>query len=349
MPSSSQIRAISYYVPQRTLDNEELIAKFSGWTAEKMERKLGIVSRPIAAPGETATDMAVSASRNLLDSGIIDPASIDFLVFCTQSPDYFLPTGACLLQDRLGLPKRCGAFDINLGCSGYVYGLAIVKGLIDSGLARRVLFVTSETYSKYINEMDRASRPLFGDAATATLIEGIPTASDTEVSIGPFRFGTDGSGADLLIVPAGAHRTPPTNETKKVLPDMRGNFRSQEQLMMNGPGIFSFAVEEVPPLVEALEEECRQKNLPIDTYIFHQANRYMLSRLQDLCHLEGARYFSNILTRGNSVSSSIPLAIHDAVTEGFIHPGESALLVGFGVGLSWAGCRVRLPEDFKAL
>ncbi|MBR2586523.1 MAG: ketoacyl-ACP synthase III, partial [Thermoguttaceae bacterium] len=302
-----------------------------------------------AAPGETATDMAVSASRNLLDSGIIDPASIDFLVFCTQSPDYFLPTGACLLQDRLGLPKRCGAFDINLGCSGYVYGLAIVKGLIDSGLARRVLFVTSETYSKYINEMDRASRPLFGDAATATLIEGIPTASDTEVSIGPFRFGTDGSGADLLIVPAGAHRTPPTNETKKVLPDMRGNFRSQEQLMMNGPGIFSFAVEEVPPLVEALEEECRQKNLPIDTYIFHQANRYMLSRLQDLCHLEGARYFSNMLTRGNSVSSSIPLAIHDAVTEGFIHPGESALLVGFGVGLSWAGCRVRLPEDFKAL
>ena len=349
MPSSSQIRAISYYVPQRTLDNEELIAKFTGWTAEKMERKLGIVSRPIAAPGETATDMAVSASRRLLDSGIVDPASIDFLVFCTQSPDYFLPTGACLLQDRLGLSKRCGAFDINLGCSGYVYGLAIIKGLVDSGLARRVLFVTSETYSKYINEMDRASRPLFGDAATATLIEAVPTASDTDSSIGPFRFGTDGSGADLLIVPAGAHRIPPTDETKKVLPDMRGNFRSQEQLMMSGPGIFNFAVEEVPPLVETLEEECRQKNLPIDTYIFHQANRYMLSRLQDLCHLEGARYFSNMLTRGNSVSSSIPLAIHDAVTEGFIHQGESALLVGFGVGLSWAGCRIRLPEDFKAL
>ena len=130
---------------------------------------------------------------------------------------------------------------------------------------------------------------------------------------------------------------------------MRGNFRSQEQLMMSGPGIFNFAVEEVPPLVASLQEECQQKNLSIDTYIFHQANRYMLSRLQDICHLEGTRYFSNMLTRGNSVSSSIPLAIHDAVTEGFIHPGESAMLVGFGVGLSWAGCRIRLPEDFKIL
>ena len=343
---NAQIRAISCYTPSRSLGNDELIARFSGWTADKMERKLGIVSRPIAAAGETATDMAVEAGKRLLESGVIPVENIDFLVFCTQSPDYFLPTSACLIQHRLGLSKKCGATDINLGCSGYIYGLALVKGLIEAGLARNVLFLTSETYSKYINENDRASRPLFGDAATATLV----SSSDADrPQLGPFEFGTDGGGAEMLIVPAGAQRMPADETTKRVEPDMRGNFRSKEQLLMSGPGIFNFAVDEVPPLVESLQNRCQADSLEIDTYIFHQANRYMLDRLQELCRLENERYFCNMLYRGNTVSSSIPLAILDAFEDGFIKPSESSLLVGFGVGLSWGACRVQIPADFKPI
>lgn len=343
---TAQIRAISCYTPERTLDNDELIARFSGWTAEKMERKLGIVSRPIAAPGETATDMAVEAGKRLLDSGVIPAEKIDFLLFCTQSPDYFLPTSACLIQNRLGLSKKCGATDINLGCSGYIYGLALVKGLIEAGLAKNVLLLTSETYSKYINEDDRASRPLFGDAATATLVTD---SESTEPQIGPFEFGTDGGGAELLIVPGGGHRLPADASTRKVELDLRGNYRSKEQLWMSGPGIFNFAVDEVPPLVESLQNKCQTAGLGIDTYIFHQANRYMLDRLRELCGLENERYYSDMLYRGNTVSSSVPLAILDAIEDGFLLPGESALLVGFGVGLSWGACRVRVPDDFTPI
>ena len=344
----AQIRAISCYLPEHQLGNDELIARFSGWTAEKMEQKLGIVTRPIAAQGETASDMGVEAGKKLFDTDVVNRDSIDFLVFCTQSPDYFLPTSACLIQDRLGLPKSCGATDINLGCSGYVYGLALCKGLVESGLAKKVLLITSETYSKYINENDRASRPLFGDGASATLIEAIPAETADASKIGPFEFGTDGSGADMLIVPAGAQRMPISEETGVVQPDMRGNFRSLEQLKMSGPGIFNFAVDVVPPLVESMQSRCQAESLSIDTYIFHQANSYMLDRLQELCGLENARYYNNMRTRGNTVSSSIPIAILDALAEGFLTPGESALLVGFGVGLSWGACRVELPKNFVA-
>lgn len=348
---SAQIRAISCYLPEHQLGNDELVARFSGWTTEKMERKLGIVTRPIAADGQTATDMGVEAGKRLLESGAVDRNSVDFLVFCTQSPDYFLPTSACLIQERLGLPKKCGATDINLGCSGYIYGLALCKGLIEAGLAKKVLFITSETYSKYINEDDRASRPLFGDGASATLLEAVDEKEtpSNNVWLGPFEFGTDGSGSELLIVPAGAQRLPISDETGVVRPDMRGNFRSQEQLQMRGPGIFNFAVDVVPPLVDSMQRTCRNASLSIDTYIFHQANRYMLDRLQELCDLGSARYYNNMRTRGNTVSSSIPIAILDALSERFFRPGESSLLVGFGVGLSWGACRVVLPDDFVAI
>ncbi len=339
----SRIRAIASHIPSGRLTNDELVTRFSGWTAEKMERKLGIVSRPIIEEGRTAVDMAVSAGEALFKSGVCPPEDIDFVILCTQSPDYFLPSSSCIIQEKLGIPKSCGAFDFNLGCSGYVYGLGIAKGLLETGLARNLLLITSETYSRYINVNDRVSRPLFGDAATATLLSA--DVSEDRLPIGPFRFGTDGKGADLLIVKAGAQRVPATAETKQPKVDIRGNCHSDEEIQMSGPGIFNFAVDEVPPLITALQEECAKLNLPIDSYIFHQANSYMLARLQELCGLEAERYYINMRERGNTVSSSIPIAILDALQEGFIRRGESALLVGFGVGLSWGACRVELDDD----
>ncbi len=342
---SAQIRDISYYLPETTLDNDELAEVFADWSRTKALQKLGIDRRPIAAPGETALDMALLAGQRLFEQGKCKPEEIDFVLLCTQSPDYFLPTSACILQDKLGIPQTAGALDFNLGCSGYVYGLALCKGLIEAGMSKNVLLLTSETYSKYINKLDRTNRPLFGDGATATLIRAVETDSP-EPLIGPFVFGTDGKGADMLIVPAGAHRLPSNSETAVERPDARGSIRSQDQLYMHGSGIFVFAIDSVPPMVEQLLQISGKTREEIDCFVLHQANRYMLERLRELCQLDPARYFNDVLTRGNTVSSSIPIAMLDAREQGMLKPGDLAMLVGFGVGLSWAATLVRLPDDF---
>ena len=343
---SAQICSIEYHLPDYRLGNDELSLIYAGWTSDKMVKKIGIEYRAICSPEETALDLGEKAAKKLFDRGDCTPEEIDFIVFCTQSPDYFLPTSACILQERLGIPITSGAFDFNLGCSGYVYGLALCKGLIETGAAKNVLFVTSETYSKYINADDRVSRPLFGDGASATLIRSVET-DDTEPLIGPFVFGTDGSGANMLIVPAGAHRMPTSKETAEEKTDSRGNTRSQNQLFMHGQGIFAFAIERIPTLVNDLLQKSGKTRDDIDCYIFHQANKYMLDRLQELCSLTGRKYYNNILDKGNTVSSSIPIAMVDAANEGLLLPGETAMLVGFGVGLSWAAALVRLPDSLK--
>ena len=340
----AEIQSIACYLPEQLLGNAELVKHFPHWTAEKIVRKLGIESRPIAAEGETATDMAVIAAEKLLENGSCEHEEIDFVLFCTQSPDYFLPTSACIIHERLGLPKACGALDFNLGCSGYVYGLSLAKGLIETGTAKKVLFLTSETYSKYINADDRSSRPLFGDGAAATLIAAAKSAK--EELIGPFIFGTDGSGADLLIVPAGGHRLPSSEETAVEQPDGKGSMRSLNQLRMHGPGIFSFAVDRVPPMVEELLQKSGKTREEIGCYVFHQANKYMLDRLQELCHLKEANFFNDVLHRGNTVSSSIPIAMVDAWHSGVLKPNEWVMLVGFGVGLSWGATLVKIPGNF---
>jgi len=346
---SAQIFDIDYYLPSKMLGNDELSTVYSGWTPEKIARKLGIEQRPVAADGETALDMGVKAVQNLFARNVCKPEEIDFLVFCTQSPDYFLPTSACIMQHQLGLPRHSGALDFNLGCSGYIYGLAICKGLIETGAANNVLLVTSETYTKYINKNDRSTRPLFGDGAAATLLRGVEMseniAQNSEPMIGPFVFGTDGGGANMLIVPAGGHRLPRSPETSVETADARGNRRSSDQLYMNGQGIFAFAIEEIPKLVNQLLAKASKTRDDIDCYIFHQANRYMLERLQELCELNGRNYFNDVRMVGNTVSSSVPIAMVQAAEQGLLRAGDLVMLIGFGVGLSWGGTLVRLPKS----
>jgi 3-oxoacyl-[acyl-carrier-protein] synthase-3 len=343
---------------------------FPDWTEEKIVRKLGIARRSIAAQDETASDLGVKAAELMFEAGVCKPEDIDHLIFCTQSPDYFLPSTACIMHERLGLPKSAGAFDFNLGCSGYIYGLSICKGLIETGITDKILFITSETYSKYINPQDRSSRPLFGDGAACTLVTRVKNTGDnycnddygndnsynsnygnnnSDLFIGQFIFGTDGSGADLLIVQAGGHRLPKSAETAQITPDRKGSMRSQEQLLMHGPGIFSFAIDRVPPMVEALLKKSGKDRSDIGCFVFHQANKYMLQRLRELCEIDESKYFNNMLNRGNTVSSSIPIAIVDAWNEGMVRPNEFVMLVGFGVGLSWGGAIIKLPENFKAI
>ena len=194
------IAAIEYYLPERTISTQDLATEFPEWSAEKIDAKTGICERHIAAAGECASDMAVAAARKLFDSGACRPGEIDYLLLCTQSPDYFLPTTACLVQNRLGIPTASGAMDFNLGCSGYVYGLGLAQGLIASGQASRILLLTAETYSKFLNARDRSVRTIFGDAAAATLVSAV---DEPTPRIGPFVYGTDGSGGPNLIVPTG--------------------------------------------------------------------------------------------------------------------------------------------------
>lgn len=352
LKKQAEIRSIAFYLPEKTLGNKELTQCFPSWTEEKIVRKLGIENRPIAAPDETAVDMGVRAAEKLFEIGSCEPEDIDFLLFCTQSPDYLLPTSACLIHEALGLPKSAGSLDFNLGCSGYIYGLSLCKGLIENGTAKNILFITSETYTKHINELDRGSRPLFGDGAAATLISGVDSGTTEFVAnapgepIGPFVFGTDGGGADLLIIPAGGLRTPRSPETAVERPDGKGSVRSLDQIKMHGPGIFSFAIDRVPKTVEELLAKSGKTRDEIGCFVFHQANKYMLDRLRELCDLDESRYFNDIMQRGNTVSSSIPIAMVDAWNAGMLKPEQWTMLIGFGVGLSWGGTLVRLPKDF---
>ncbi|HEX2746999.1 MAG TPA: ketoacyl-ACP synthase III [Verrucomicrobiales bacterium] len=328
---NATIAGIEYHLPEKVLTSAGLAAEFPGWSVEKIQSKTGIEERRIAGDEEFASDLAVQAAEKLFAGGIARD-SIDALLYCTQSPDYFLPTTACLLQDRLGLPTTIAALDFNLGCSGYIYGLGLARGLIQSGQAKRVLFLTAETYSKFIHPGDRSVRTLFGDAAAATLVE----ARESAGLDGPFVYGTDGSGAQNLIVPAGGIRKPQA-QNAEVITDDAGNQRTENHLYMNGPEIFNFTLRIVPATVESLLTKSGLALADIDLFVFHQANQYMLEHLRKRLGVPAEKFLVSMQKCGNTVSSTIPIALRMAQDAGQLQDGMKIMLLGFGVGYSWGG------------
>ena len=322
------IVGIEYVLPKSILTNEELVTDYNTWSADKIYNKTGIRERHISDSEETATDLGIQAAMKLIDTGIIDKDEIDFIILVTQSPDYLLPTSACIIQNKLGLNKSVGAFDINLGCSGFVYGLAVSKSLVDSGIASNVLLITSETYTKYINKLDRSTRTIFGDAAAATLV------GKGGMRIGEFDLGTDGKGKDLLIIQSGGARLNRNKETA-IERDYDGNVRSQDNLFMDGTGIFEFSIREVPSSIERVLAKENIAKEDIDLFVFHQANKYMLDFLQRTMKIEKSRFYVNMSDTGNTVSASIPIALKRAMEDEKFHDSQRILLCGFGVGLSW--------------
>ncbi|MEX1041901.1 MAG: ketoacyl-ACP synthase III [Pirellulaceae bacterium] len=318
---------ISIYLPERVETNQQLQEENPSWDMNLIQAKTGIMQRHIAAPGQCASDLGFEAANRLFHEHDIDPASIDFLLFCTQTPDYPLPTTACLLQQRLGLPTSCGALDFNLGCSGFIYGLSLADGLIRTGVARRVLFITAETYSKYIDPDDRSLRTIFGDGAAATLIE----ARD-EPTLSGFQFGTDGSGADTLMVTDGGAR--PAEDAHQP----RHRKRWDSRLYMDGPSLISFTVGAIPQLVANILAAAEIPEAEIDLYLFHQATRKMLEQLQERLGVDEQRMPIALENYGNTVSATIPILIHDLRRQQRLTPNSKHLLVGFGVGWSWGGC-----------
>lgn len=324
------IKSISYYLPKKLVTNQTLLDDFPEWSVDKVTDKIGVSERHISANDETSADMAVEAAKLLFSEHAIDPTSIDFVLLCTQSPDYFLPTSACIVQDKLGIPVRVGALDFNLGCSGFVYGLALAKGLISSKIAQNILLITSETYSKFIHPRDKSNQTIFGDAAAATLI-----SSNGIAEILNFSFGTDGRGADKLIVKTGGFRYP--NKQNDLKFDEFGNPTSSDYLFMEGTEIFNFTLEMVPKLVEDILKNNLMQKDQIDLFVFHQANKYILNFLRRKIKIPEAQFYYFMDKIGNTVSSTIPIALIEAVKERRIVSGHKVILAGFGVGYSWAG------------
>lgn len=322
------IKALSYYLPDKVLTNEDLVRDFPEWSAEKVVSKVGINKRHVSADDETSGDMAVSAALNLFSEWNISPSDIDFVILCTQTPDYFLPTTACIIQERLNIPTSAGALDFNLGCSGYIYGLAMAKGLIAGGIAKNVLLLTAEQYTKFIHPKDKGNRTIFGDGASASII-----SDNGFAKIGNFSLGTDGKGMHNLIVETGGLRN--RNQMPEEMMDDNDAVKYPNNLYMNGSDIFTFTLERVPPLVNDILAKNDLDKSDIGLHICHQANKYMLDFLRKKMAIEPDKFYYYLSEVGNTVSSTIPIAIYEARKENRLE--GKVLIAGFGVGYSWGG------------
>lgn len=315
----SFIKHISYYLPSDSLSNNDIETRFPEWNSEKIIQKIGVKKRNITLKDQFTSDIATEVVEKLCLEHKIDKSSIDYLIVCTQSPDYYLPTTACIVQDRAGLSTNCAAIDINQGCSGYIYGLSLAKGLVVAKIAKNVILVTAEMYSKHIHKMDKGNLSIFGDAASATLI-----SFEGSYRIGEFTLGSDGSGFENLIVKNGGVKSVKTEE---------GNMPNDNNLFMNGPAIFNFTAKAVPELIKTNLEKNQENIDSIDQFIFHQANTFMLEYLRKKIAIPSEKFLIDMEEYGNTVSSSIPIALKNRVDSGLVE--SKILLAGFGVGYSW--------------
>jgi 3-oxoacyl-[acyl-carrier-protein] synthase-3 len=292
----------------------------------KVIASTGVKARHIVPANVCTSDLCVAAAERLLARIGWEKSKIDLLVFVTQTPDYVLPATACVLHGRLGLAKSCAAFDVNLGCSGYVYGLSIVGAHLQAGAARRALLLVGDTISKVVSPEDRSVAYLFGDAGTATALERMQDAAPMHLQIG-----------------AGLFRAPSTEATRTARAREGGNVRSDEQLYMNGAEIFNFTIREVPAMINQTLEAAGWKMDEPDAYVFHQANRYMLDYLSKRMKLPADRVVLALENFGNTSSASIPLAICASLSDRLAGGSAKLVLSGFGVGFSWAS--VALQTD----
>ncbi len=336
---SGFISAITHHLPSATLSNATLAREYADWSVEKIAAKTGIDERHIAASGECASDLAQAAAEKLFIEMPASRDSIDYLIFCSQSADYRLPTTACLLQERLGLRDTVGAIDVNQGCSGFVYSLGLADGLIASGQARCVLVLVAETYSQLMHPLDRSNRTIFGDGAAATLVTAERTGIGAELL--SFQYGTDGRGAESLIVRNGGARHP-LRDGRDVFAD--GVFlRNDDYLYMDGKAIFDFSLKCIPPFVGRLLEATALRWDDINLFVLHQANRFMLEAIRKRMGVPSERFCVELEGCGNTVSATIPIALQRSIEKGRIPSQSRVALVGFGVGLSLAGALIRFP------
>jgi len=328
----SAILDIAVQFPSKVLDNKELIKSYPDGDIELAARRCGVHRRYIASQDETALDLAFYACQKLMKRQPELQSTVDMLLFCTQTPDYRLPSNACVLHGKLGLPEKVGAFDMNLACSGFTYALGVSHGMIESGIARNVLIVTADTYSKYIHEQDRSTRILFGDGAAATWVG----PGEEQSGIRDITWGTDGKLFHAFMIPAGACRNPSSAATREERIDKSGNVRTYENIHMDGKEILKFTFSKIPIEVRKILDRNALSIEEIDLFVFHQASSLVLDNLTQLLGLSPSKVFRNLDNIGNTVSASIPMGLCSAFEKGIISRGDQLLLCGFGAGLSWA-------------
>jgi len=297
----------------------------------------GVTTRYIARDDETAYDLARAVCETLLDRHEDARNRIDGILFCTQSRDYIMPSNACVLQNELGLSESVYALDYSLGCAGYIYGLAMARGLIQTGMASNILLITADTYSRFVSKYDRSTRVLFGDAAAVSWI----TEANADSGLFDIQCATSVD-PETIIVPSGGFRTPKSETTGVMGKDASGNIRSQEDLYMHGRGVLTFINSKVANQIrDILAKNCLSTD-DIDLFVFHQASKMALDSLAETLEINPQKTFRNLSRVGNTVSASIPIAIKDAMDSGRASVGDKLLLSGFGVGLSWGSALIRL-------
>jgi 3-oxoacyl-[acyl-carrier-protein] synthase-3 len=325
------ISAVSYCVPEGRLTNDELSLRFGAEIIERISGSSGIYERRVASEGECASDLAERAARALFARGI-EASEIDLVIFATQTPDYLLPTTACLLQQRLGISKSAAAFDINLGCSQYVYSLAVAHSMIKAGHCTKALVMTGDTVTKILHPQDRAVVPLFGDAGTATIVEEL----GGEAGFQAFDFGTDGAGGKSLIWPTSGLRKRPSSESREERTDKYGATRTDNDMYMDGSAVFVFTLKAVPTTVNRVLNKAGLISDEVDMFIFHQASRLIVESAAKHFKLPPERYHMHFGHLGNSGGSTVAICLTDALKNERVTPGSRILLAAFGVGLSWA-------------
>ncbi|WP_186647841.1 ketoacyl-ACP synthase III [Fluviispira vulneris] len=313
----ANIECISYYLSKNDFDNYNASKIFSNYTPEKIYQKTGINNRKIANANEFSSDLATSACEALFLEHKINRSEIDYLILCTQSPDYLMPTTACIVHKNLGLQNWCGAININQGCSGFIYSLGVAKGLLETHQAENVLLITSETYSKHLEPSDHSTRTIFGDGAASILIN----RKANYQKMNTFLYGTDGSGLNNLISYKGGMKSCESNNN---------------YFYMNGPEVFHFAINAVPEMFKKLISDFEINLNEIDFFIFHQANKYMLDSLKNKLKIPDEKFLCFMSEHGNTVSASIPIVFSEFVKNKTIKRGDKIIMVGFGIGYSYS-------------
>jgi 3-oxoacyl-[acyl-carrier-protein] synthase III len=329
VPRFAHIVGWGKFVPEGILTNQDL-ERMVDTTDEWIRSRTGICERHIASPKESTSTLAIQAAQRALEVADVDPLDLDLIIVATATPDYVFPSTACLVQDALGA-TRAAAFDMNAACSGFIYALSTARDSIIAGTYRRVLVIGAETFSRIVNWHDRDTCVLFGDGAGAVILAG----SDLPGGLLSFALGADGSGAELLIVPAGGSRHPACEDT------VRQNLHS---IKMNGREVFRFATRVMERASRQVAERAELKMEHVELIIPHQANGRIIQSARESLKIPAERVFSNLERYGNTSAASIPMALCEAIEEGRVQPGDHLILVGFGAGLTWGAALVEWAQ-----
>ena len=330
------IKAIEYYLPENEVSNEDLQVLHPQWDLKKVGEKSGVLSRHISKDGETAFDLACKAVQKLFATEVIEKNDIDGIIFCTQSPDYIMPSNAFLIHKFFNFGNNVWAFDYNLACSGYIYGISICRGMIETDMAKNVLLITADTYSKYIHAEDRSTSVLFGDGAAVSLISQTDDSTIIDVQLA-----SSGKEYESFYIPSGGCRIPKNADTKEKIIDHSGNITTQENIQMNGFAVWKFISVTVPEQIRNLLRKNSLVIENIDFFGFHQASKLTLDSLIKALKIDSKKAFSNLELIGNTVSASIPIALKQAEEQGVLKRGNLVILAGFGVGLSWGSALLK--------